>query len=611
VSQAIPIGIRRFLQTGLVEPEHRKVAVGFLRFGGMDLLVAEEGLRSAALALHELVSEVQDAADRNGVTFLGSDVDRDGGKLILAAGAPAAAGDDEERMLLTLRAIVQRRHTLPVRIGVHLGPVFAGNIGPEYRRTYTIMGDAVNLAARLMNRAAPGEIIATSGVLEASAAQFRTDSLPPFPVKGKAAPIVAFSVGAIERARPRTDHVELPLVGREQELGELDDALHAVVQRRGRLLQIEGPPGIGKSRLLRELRERSAELRTLEATCELYGSSMPYLVFRDVLREAMGLPDDADDAATLHRLRQQVRSRTPQLQPWIPLIALALGIDVEPTAEVRQLADSFRKDQLERVVGAFLAGVVASPTIILIEDVHWMDEVSCDLLARLVTEQLTDAPWLICATRRNTEMGFAAPSHESVRRIAPGPLDPEDARRLVESATEDAPLLPEESAALAERSGGNPLFLQELVRVSRDGGAKGLPDSVEAVVTAEIDLLAPGDKGLLRTASVLGAIFGESLLSRLLDVNGSPLDPAVWKRLDAFVLPHQPGTWRFRHALMRDAAYEGLPFSRRRDLHARAGELIEDAACGCAILECFDALALAALAATAVMVRRRHRRARG
>ena len=577
VSQAIPRSIRPYLRSGLVEPEHRKVSVGFLHYDGMDLLVTEEGMRSAALALQELVCDVQEAADRNGVTFLGSDVDRDGGKIILAAGAPAAAGDDEERMLLTLHEIVGRRRRLAVRLGVNLGPVFAGNIGPEYRRTYTIMGDAVNLAARLMSKAAPGQIIATNGVLAASDACFHVEPLPPFVVKGKAKPIRAFSVGALERIRRQGDRAEPPLVGREEELREIIDSVEALPRRSGRLLEIVGPPGIGKSRLLSELRTRSAGIKLVEATCELYGASMPYRVLGNVVRQAMGLANDANDDTTLRRLRTEIRSRAPDLEPWLPLIAVVAGIDVPPTDEVQQLDDSFRKDQLERIVGAFLARVLDGPAMILVEDVHWMDELSSELLARLVTEQLADAHWLICVTRRDVTSGFAAPSHYAVRTLPLSPLAAQDALLLVEWATEDMPLLPRDNETLVERSGGNPLFLQELVRASGEAGVQTLPDSVEAVVTAQIDQLAPADRSLLRTAAVLGAVFDVELLSLLLG-GADPPDAPVLGRLEEFVVPQEPGTWRFRHALIRDAAYEGLPYRRRRDLHAHAGELIEQAA---------------------------------
>ena len=578
VSQAIPRAIRPYLRSGLVEPEHRMVSVGFLHYDGMDLLVTEEGLRSAALALQELVCDVQEAADHNGVTFLGSDVDRDGGKIILAAGVPVAVGDDEERMLLTLHEIVGRRRRLPVRLGVNLGPVFAGNIGPEYRRTYTIMGDAVNLAARLMSKAAPGQIIATRGVLAASGACFQVEPLPPFEVKGKAEPIRAFSVGPLERIRRQGERAEPPLVGREEELREIIDSVEALPRRSGRLLEIVGPPGIGKSRLLSELRTRSAGVKHVEAACELYGASMPYRVLGNVLRQAMGLAADASDDTVLRRVQTEIGSRATDLEPWLPLIAVAAGIDVAPTDEVQQLDDSFRKDQLERVVGAFLARLLDGPAVILIEDVHWMDELSSELLARLVSERLADAHWLICVTRRDVTSGFAAPTHSAVRTLTLSPLAPQDARLMVEWATDDMPLLPRDNEMLVERSGGNPLFLQELVRASREAGVEALPDSVEAVVTAQIDQLTPADRSLLRTAAVLGAVFDVDLLSMLLDDGADPLDASVLERLEEFVVPQDPGTWRFRHALIRDAAYEGLPYRRRRDLHAHAGRLIEEAA---------------------------------
>jgi tetratricopeptide (TPR) repeat protein len=385
-------------------------------------------------------------------------------------------------------------------------------------------------------------------------------------------------VGSVKRTRRRSEHAELPLVGRQQELRAIADSLVALRGGEGRLLEIVGPPGIGKSRMLKELRERGTGVRILETACELYGASVPYVAFRDLLRQAIDLPTDADDATTLLHLQSQIRSRAPDLEPWLPLVAAAAGVEVAPTEEVRQLDDSFRKDQLERMVGAFLARALDDLTMVLIEDAHWMDELSCDLLGRLVTEQLADRGWLICLTRRDATSGFTAPAHDGVHAVMLSPLNTEDARLLVESATEDMPLLPRENEVLAERSGGNPLFLQELVRASTAAGIEALPDSVEAVVGAQIDQLAPGDRSVLRTAAVLGAVFDEDLLLHLIVDGADPPDAAMWQRLEEFVVPQEPRTRRFRHALMRDAAYEGLPFRRRRDLHARAGEMIERAA---------------------------------
>ena len=148
--------IRAHVLAGGGTSEHRPVTIAFIRFEGTDALIEQHGAQAAADALHQLVSVVEAATEEFDVAFLASDVDHDGGKLILTAGAPKATGDDEEHMLLALRKIADAKFSLPIRIGVHRGSVFAGDIGPPYRRTYTVMGDAVNLTARVMSKAEPG-----------------------------------------------------------------------------------------------------------------------------------------------------------------------------------------------------------------------------------------------------------------------------------------------------------------------------------------------------------------------------------------------------------------------------------------------------------------------
>ena len=198
---ALSTELRAHVLAGPQPPEHRIVTVAFLRFEGIDGLVAARGPAGAAAALHELVTLVQDAADAEQVCFLGSDIDADGGKLILTAGAPRALGDEDERMLLALRRIIDDGPPLPLRIGVTHGPLFAGDIGPRYRRTYTVMGDVVNLAARLMAKAPPGELYTTAAVLERSTTQFRQPSSSRS-CEGQGA-ACAGALGRPRRAEPR------------------------------------------------------------------------------------------------------------------------------------------------------------------------------------------------------------------------------------------------------------------------------------------------------------------------------------------------------------------------------------------------------------------------
>ncbi|MEO8755148.1 MAG: adenylate/guanylate cyclase domain-containing protein, partial [Casimicrobiaceae bacterium] len=185
VVHCLPPAIRAHVQAGGGIPEHRPVTIAFIRFEGMDALIEQQGEAAATEALHRLVTAVEAATEARNVALLASDVDADGGKLILTAGAPTASGDDEEHMLLALRGIVDSSVPIPIRIGVHRGSVFAGDIGAIFRRTYTVMGDAVNLTARLMAKAEPGHVYATADVLDRSNTLFDVTKLEPFAVKGK------------------------------------------------------------------------------------------------------------------------------------------------------------------------------------------------------------------------------------------------------------------------------------------------------------------------------------------------------------------------------------------------------------------------------------------
>ncbi len=220
LTTCIPVGLRESLAETRA-PEHRRATIAFVHFDGTDVLIRDHPLDEVGRALDELVTTVQEAVDRHGVTFLASDVDRDGGKFILTAGVPTSSGDDERNMLLALRDIVDASPRIPIRIGVNRGPVFAGDVGPSYRRTYTVMGDAVNLAARLMAHAAPGEILATHDVLDRSPTAFVREAVEPFSVKGKARPVEAWKVGPVAGAKADAAALRLPFIGRDAELDQL------------------------------------------------------------------------------------------------------------------------------------------------------------------------------------------------------------------------------------------------------------------------------------------------------------------------------------------------------------------------------------------------------
>ena len=251
VAACVPLALRTRLGQRGGESEHRLASVAFIKFQGVDDLLASEGPDRTAAALDAVVRTVQDAADSESVTFLASDIDANGGKIILITGVPATLEDDEGRLLRATRRIAEAPHPLPIRIGVNRGHVFAGDIGTAYRRTFTVMGDTVNLAARLMAAAKPGEILATASVLDHGRTQFATDALEPFQVKGKSQPVQAFRVGRAVGSR-QDSFGALPFRGREKESATLLDALRSAAAGRGRTVLVDAERGVGKTRLMNE-----------------------------------------------------------------------------------------------------------------------------------------------------------------------------------------------------------------------------------------------------------------------------------------------------------------------------------------------------------------------
>ena len=575
LAHCVPAQVRRVVEDGKAESEHRQASVAFVHFGGVDDLLADEGPDRVAEALDELVTGAQRVADEHGVTFLETDIDTDGGKMILVAGAPSTAGEDEERILRTARGIADLPTALPLRVGTSRGRVFSGEVGARFRRTYTILGKTAALAARLMGKAAPGQVLTTADLLDRTQSAFETVELEPLTLKGIAEPVVAFDVvGVVSEAAPAEQKV--PFVGRERELAILSAALGPVRMGFGNIVELIGEPGMGKSRLVEELQAQAPDLVPVTATCLQYEASTAYFAFRGLLRSLLELPQNGAAPAVL---RQRVTKLDPDLLPWLPLVALPLDVQVEPTLEVEDLQPAFRRARLHGVVEEVLSKLLAGPTLLVIEDVHWMDEASAELLRHLAG-QVSGKPWLVCATRRPGSGGFSAAEGVPpipAMTIQLQPLDGDAAQQLVGSAAVEG-LLQHEVAAITDRAGGNPLFLQELVASQRAPEDEALPESVEAVVATRIDMLRPGDRALLRYAAVLGATFSGELVGDVLtDDPEASADSEAWDRLAEFVErdPYTAGAFRFRHALFRDAAYEGLSYRRRGELHAKVGGAYE------------------------------------
>ncbi len=570
---------------GDAEPEHRLASVAFLRYEGVDALVAEGGPASVAAPLHELIGGIQRIAAAHHVTFLGTDIDANGGKVILVAGVPRSADNDEEQLLRAVRAILDHPRALPLRGGVNRGHVFAGDVGPAYRRTYTIMGDAVNLAARLMARADPDHAYATHAVVERSRTTFRLEALEPFMVKGKADPIEAFDVGPIEGAREAEPASTFPIQGRDRELSIVLDALDAARQGRGSLVELVAEPGLGKSRLLDEVR-RSVGERMVAVRGERYASGTPYASIEPMVRELLGLDPSLEGRSAGDALVRTVAEVVPALRPWAPLLALTIDAEVDPTPEVDRLDEANKAEKLHVVLADLVDAMCPDTTLFSVEDLQWVDDASLAALRGLLGG-VERRPWCFITARRPEVAGLAQSESAEAHDLVLEPLQREAAQALLRVAGEDLVLAPHDLASLIDRGGGNPLFILELVTAVRaEGGIEGLPESVEAVIGARIDRLEQAPRQLLLVASVLGTGFDGGLLHEIAPKSLPDASADLGEVLDGLVVRDPSGAWRFLQALVRDVAYETLPFRHRKELHrrvgaaleARAGEDLEDVA---------------------------------
>ena len=563
--------VREYLLAGELSADHRRITVAFVRFSGTDDLLERHGSKRLTAALDDCVQLVQHATRRYGVTFLESDIETNGVRIMIVAGAPRSGDHDDDRLLRTVQQILGASTDLPIQIGVARGAVFAGVLGPSFCRTYSVKGDAVNVAARLAARARPGEALVALTTLTHASARFEHEVLPPMQVKGKAAPIEVARLGSASPQRLESTAPDGELTGRDEEMAALRSAVEAASAGNGALVEIVGEAGIGKSRLVQAL-IAEVDVPSYLIRCDEYETLTPYWPFHDLFASALRLPAGHRHEAAL---REAVAQRIPGLMAWLPLLAKILDVDMASTAEVDAIDDRFRQAKLQEIATECLAAVLPDRMVLVFEDVHLMDDASAGLLDRLRADA-QGRSWLIIATRRDVPEGFLP--ERAVASIRPAPLDDDAATRLATmmGATERLPRSVIDT--VARRAGGNPLFLRRLLQASTVGDTVDvLPDTVEGVITSQLDSLPAPERTALRYASVLGMRFERSTLSTLLGSRELPTTTDAVQRMGAFIRPHGD-SFRFVHQLVRDTAYETLPFRTRRALHGTAGDLLEERA---------------------------------
>ena len=570
--------------------EFKQVTVLFADVvGSMDIAAAVGAER-----LREIMAELVSRGAAVVRSYGGTMYEFTGDGLMAVFGAPVALEDHAIRGCLAalgiqaqtqrLAAEVQDRDgvDLLVRVGLNSGQVIAGEIGSGVSG-YRAIGEQVGLAQRMESVAPPGGVIlseSTAHLVEHAAVLEDTELVR---IKGADKPVPARRLLAVQPRHVLAGGNESSLVGRRSETATIEASLEQAITGRGAVVGVVGPPGIGKSRMAREAAALAARrgVEVVWAFCESHASDIPFHVVTRLLRAATGI-GELDGPAARAQLRPQVPDADPED---LVLLEDLLGVADPDTALPKIDPDARRRRLTALINAASLART--EPALYLIEDAHWIDEVSESMLADFLTV-IPHTPSMVLITYRPEYRG-ALTRVPDAQTIALAPLSDSDIAALLGERLGSDPSVGDLAATVAERAAGNPFFAEEMVRelVQRGvlAGERGgyacradvadvaVPATVQAAIEARIDRLNAGAKRTVNAASVIGSRFGSELLTSI------GVEPVVDELLAAELIDQVGFTpdaeYAFRHPLIRAVAYESQLKSDRAELHRRLAAAIE------------------------------------
>jgi class 3 adenylate cyclase/predicted ATPase len=566
--------------TSGAEAERRHLTVLFFDLVGSTGLVAKldpEDWRN-------LVNAYLDEASKAVTGFGGHVLKRLGDGLMALFGYPRAQENDAERAVRAALAIQRALAELNAKNAARGAPELKARIGIEsgpvvVEATGEVFGDAPNVAARVEAAAEPGSVLVTLNVQRQVAGLFVAEEQSARELKGVSALVQLFRIVRASGGRRFGARALTPLVGREEELDLLRRRWKQAARGEGQFIQIVGEPGIGKSRLVEEFRATLGE--TPHTFVELASSQLlqntPLHPIAEWGRQRFGVDEPAD--RRLADLENTLGLIGLDPTEYAPLLAPLVDVPL-PEERVAKLApEELRRRQLAALVAWFLAGARSQPVALAFEDLHWADPTSLDLLQALA-ERGAQAPLLIIATTRpEFRPPWSARSHHSV--ICLSPLDRAQVAKMVSELSAHHALPRDIVEGVNERTGGVPLFVEEVTRLllerGQPGGPQAIPPTLQQSLAARLDRLGEA-REVAQVGAVLGRDFTYALLRDVGGIDDPALQPALDRLADADLLisegARSQGSYRFKHALIQDAAYESLLKSTRQALHCRAAEIL-------------------------------------
>ena len=578
--------------------EFRPCVALFIRFTGIDY-----DSDSAEAELDDFIRAVQATASRYEGTLMDITIGDKGSYAYVNFGALSAHEDDSRR---AVKAALELRNKteLQLQMGITQGLMRVGAYGGETRKVFGALGDDVNLAARLMTTAKKNEILLSSHVHKAVLDQFTFEPRPPLQIKGKAEPLPVFAVtGESQKRAVRLQEPDysLPMVGRQQELGIINDKLDAAAKGQGQVVGIVAEAGLGKSRLVAEVirNARRKGFVGFGGACQSDGIHTPYLAWKSIWQAFFDVDPEMSERKLMRWLEGEIEDRAPLRVDAMPLLNAVLELNIPENNFTQYLEPKIRQSALHALLEDCLKAQAGDePTLIVIEDLHWIDALSHDLLEGLAKALAHHAVCFVLAYRPPQIERLQSPRLEVLPQFTRIEL-PELTKAEAESAIRAklAQLYPARSGTLPVglvdtvmgRAQGNPFYLEELLNYVRDRGLDPsdiqnieLPDSLHTLILSRIDQLSEQEKTTLRVASIVGRLFRAAWLNGYYPELGSfPQVKAVLDQLDTLditPLDSEPElTYLFKHIVTHEVTYESLPYATRARLHEQLAKYLENA----------------------------------
>lgn len=587
----------------------------FVRFIGIDY----DNDPQAKEKLNTIISQAQRILERHRGVLLELTIGDKGSYFYASFGSAHAHEDDARRALRAAVEFKQLFHDSAfldsIQIGLSSGTMRVGGYGSSTRQSFGALGDEVNLAARLMMAAAASEILISGRVQNAVGNEFIVEARPPMSMKGKAEPLPVFAVLGLQQQRAirlQEPAYGLPMIGRKGETALLTEKLAAVLQGRGQIIGITAEAGMGKSRLVAEgIRlARRSKLIGYGGACQLDGLNTPYVVWHAIWNAFFDLDPTLPLRKQIRSIEDELEDRTPDQLDALPVLGAVLGLSLPDNDFTRALQPKDRKAQLETVLikclesAAREAAEDGGGVLLVLEDLHWIDPVSFDLL-ELAARAIEKLPVLILLTYRPPDgdaQRYAITRLETLQHFTSIELSGLNATETEQAIRAKlAHLYPERGGSvppilierITDRAQGNPFYVEELLNYLHDRGidprnvaaldALDLPASLYSLILSRIDQLTASQQLALKVASIIGRVFRFADLHDYYPSLGTTeqlkADLQELERLDLTPLesPEPELTYLFKHLVTLEVGYESIAYATRAQLHGQYARYLESA----------------------------------